>query len=339
MDSLRERFADAFEIGCALGGKLTKDYTAAEVKLIEQHFTNITPENCMKPGPIHPEEKRYDFDLADWLVEFARGRWLNVTGHCLVWHQQCPDWIFMADGKPASRDLVLQRTREHIRTVFSRYRSALQGIDVVNEAIDDGPGYIRRSKWTEHVGDDYVEMAFRYAAEFGEGVRLYYNDYNNELPEKREKTIRLVRDLKSKGLRVDAIGIQGHWMLDRVPMAELERAICDFAALDCDVMITELDLDVVRRETSGANTQAAESGQDDPYVQGCPDDVLQRQAQQYGELFRLFEKHQNKISRVAFWGLHDGRSWLNTWPRKRTNHPLLFDRQCKPKPAATAILG
>lgn len=339
MESLRERFADAFEIGVALGGKLPKDYSPAELELIGQHFNNITPENCMKPGPIHPEEKRYDFALMDALVDFAREYWLNVTGHCLVWHQQCPDWIFEDQGKPASRELVLQRTREHIRQVLTRYRSGLQGIDVVNEAIDDGADYIRKSKWTECVGEDYVEMAFRYACEFGEGIRLYYNDYNIELPEKREKAIRLVRDLKGKGLRVDAIGIQGHWMLDKVPFAEIDKAIGEFAALGCKVMITELDLDVVRRETRGANTAAGEAGSDDPFANGCSDEVLKRQAQQYQELFRLFEKHRKHVTRVTFWGLHDGRSWLNTWPRKRTNHPLLFDRQCKAKPAVAAVTG
>ncbi len=339
MPSLRERFADAFEIGVALGGKLSKDYTPAELELISTQFSNITPENCMKPALIHPEENRYDFATPDDLVAFARQYWLNVTGHCLVWHQQCPDWIFADQGKPAPRDLVLQRTRQHIRQVLSWYRGALQGIDVVNEAIDDGPGYIRKSKWTQCIGDDYVEMAFRFAAEFGEGIRLYYNDYSIEMPEKREKAIRLVRDLKAKGLRVDGIGIQGHWMLDKVPFTELDKAIPEFAALGCKVMITELDLDMVRRETSGANPTAAESARDDPYVNGCPDAVLARQAQQYGELFHLFERHQRHITRVAFWGLHDGRSWLNSWPRKRTNHALLFDRQCRPKPAVAAVVA
>jgi endo-1,4-beta-xylanase len=338
MQSLRERFADAFEMGVALGGMLPDDYSPAELELIRRHFGNITPENCMKASLIHPEEGRFSYALPDALVSFAKQNRMNVTGHCLVWHQQCPDWIFHDQGKPASRELVLRRMREHIRQVLTRYRSGLQGIDVVNEAIDDGADYICKSKWTQHVGDDYVEMAFRYACEFGDGVRLYYNDYNIEMPAKREKTIRLVRDLKGKGLRVDAIGIQGHWMLDQVPLAELDQAISAFAALGCKVMITELDLDVVRRETSGANPAAAERSDDDPFVKACSQDVLKRQAQQYKELFRLFEKQRQHITRVAFWGLHDGRSWLNSWPRKRTNHPLFFDRQSQPKPAVAAVL-
>ena len=339
MLSLRERFVDAFEVGVALGGRLPKDYTSAELELIGTQFNNITPENCMKPALIHPEEGRYDFAVADDLTAFAQQYWLNVSGHCLVWHQQCPDWFFLNQGEPAERDLVLKRMREHIRQVLTRYRKSLQGIDVVNEAIDDGREYIRTSKWKQCVGEDYVEMAFRYANEFGEGIRLYYNDYSIEMPEKREKTIRLIRDLKAKGLRVDGIGIQGHWMLDQVPFSDIDQAIREFAALDCRVMITELDLDMVRRATNGASTAAAEAGRDDPYVNGCPEAVLARQAQQYAELFRLFEKNRRHIKRVSFWGLHDGRSWLNSWPRKRTNHPLLFDRQCQPKPAMAAVVG
>ena len=184
MLSLRERFVDAFEVGVALGGRLPKDYTSAELELIGTQFNNITPENCMKPALIHPEEGRYDFAVADDLTAFAQQYWLNVSGHCLVWHQQCPDWFFLNQGEPAERDLVLKRMREHIRQVLTRYRKSLQGIDVVNEAIDDGREYIRTSKWKQCVGEDYVEMAFRYANEFGEGIRLYYNDYSIEMPEK-----------------------------------------------------------------------------------------------------------------------------------------------------------
>jgi hypothetical protein len=76
----------------------------------------------------------------------------------------------------------------------------------------------------------------------------------------------------------------------------------------------------------------------DPHVDGCPPEVLARQAEQYGRLFRLFRQYDDVILRLSFWNLHDGQSWLNKFPWARVNHPLLFDRQGKPKPAFTAVL-
>jgi len=67
-------------------------------------------------------------------------------------------------------------------------------------------------------------------------------------------------------------------------------------------------------------------------------EMQKKLADDYTRLFELFLKHRDKISRVTFWGLHDGRSWLNSWPRKRTNHALLFDRSLQPKPAAESLL-
>ena len=66
--------------------------------------------------------------------------------------------------------------------------------------------------------------------------------------------------------------------------------------------------------------------------------MLKRQAEQYAQLFRLFRKHADTIARVSFWNLHDGQSWLNDFPWKRVNHPLLFDRDDNPKPAFPAVI-
>ncbi len=105
------------------------------------------------------------------------------------------------------------------------------------------------------------------------------------------------------------------------------------------VMITELDLDVVPRQAPGADPSLHEQNNSNPYPNGCPPELLQRQAEQYARLFALFRKHAGQVSRVTFWGLDDGRSWLNHWPRERTNYPLLWDRAARPKPALAAVLA
>lgn len=337
MAGLKDLYKGQFEIGAALGGRLPDSYSPGELELIRTHFNNITPENCMKPQPIEPEEGRFDWMMADALVEFARAERINVTGHCLVWHSQCPAWFFKDGEKQATREMVLERMKRHIEAVLGRYRGKIQGWDVVNEAIDDGELYIRKSLWKETVGEDYVAKAFEFAQAADPQMPLYYNDYNDELPAKREKTVRLLKDLKTRGLRVDAVGIQGHWCLDKVPFKEIDAAIGEFANLGLDVMITELDLDVVERAAPGADVSAKDASAGDPFANGLPEEVAKRSAEQYAELFAIFRRHKDAISRVTFWGLHDGRSWLNGWPRKRTNHALLFDRQCKAKAAFAAV--
>jgi endo-1,4-beta-xylanase len=332
--SLAQAFAGRMQIGCAVGGTLPGSLDAAETDLVARHFNVFTPENCMKAGLIQPERGRFDFGASDALVGFAEQRGARVVGHTLVWHSQAPAWLFKAG---TSRALALGEMREHIHAVAGRYRGKLQGWDVVNEAITDDGEFLRETPALAAIGPDYLQKAFEFAHEADPGAELYYNDYNIEMPEKRERTLRLLRELQASGVRLDGVGIQGHWQLDQVPFNEIERAIDAYSALGLKVMITELDVDVVRRQASGADLAARPVEVDfDPYRDGCPVDVLERQAEQYAQLFEIFLAHP--VSRVTFWGPHDGHSWLNYWPSRRTNYPLLFDRESQGKPALGRVL-
>ena len=334
--SLRERFARSFEVGTCVGGTLPASLRADELALLERHFAVLTPENCMKPGPTHPERGRFEFAAPDALVGFAEAHRMAVVGHCLCWHQQSPPWLF-ASG--LGREAALAQLREHIHGVAGRYRGRLQGWDVVNEAIAEEGEYLRDTPALRAIGPDFVRQAFELAREADPGARLYYNDYDIERPAKRQRTLRLLRELLASGARVDGVGIQGHWILDQVPFDDIRAAIRDYAALGLTVMITELDIDVVPR-VGGADVGARPDGPaPDPYREGCPEDVLARQAEQYARLFEIFCEPSSRVSRVSLWGLHDGASWLNYWPSKRTNHPLLFDRNCRPKPAFRALVA
>lgn len=349
---LREVFADDFLIGCTLNRNPFVDYSLEEQRLASAHFSALTHENPMKPGRIQPRSGEFEFEEPDAAVEFSQRHEMAMIGHTLVWHQQAADWMFEA----RDRATTLGHLRTHIETVVDRYRSRILGWDVVNEAISDEPeAFLRQSPWTEIVGHDYVVQAFRFAHEVDERVELYYNDYNNERPVKREKTLRLIDAIRLSGTRVDAVGIQGHWELRGIPYDQIEESIQIYAANGLKVMITELDIDVIPRSTSGADIEAGdavnagdagEARLKSPNAlpvrhpadqEECPPEILSLQAEAYRRLFELFRSHREHISRITFWGLHDGRSWLNFWPTRRTNHPLLFDRDLRPKPAFHAI--
>lgn len=327
-------------IGAAVTSHQVVDLALGE--LIAQHFTCLTSENEFKVEHTEPEPGRFDFTAADRIAAFARAHNMRLVGHTLCWHQQAPGWMFQAaDGRPLSRDEGLFNLKRHIAGVAGHFEGRVIGWDVVNEAISDERGkYLRDTPARRSIGDDYIEQAFTFAQAADPAAELYYNDYSNEGPEKRDKVIRLIRDLKARGCRVDAVGIQGHWgiQFQNVP-AELDTAIRAYAAEGVKVCITELDVEVLPRQVNGADLAAVERCLQDPYTDGLPSEVAVKQAKYYEQLFKVITRHRDVVTRVTFWGTHDGTSWLNYWPiRSRTNYPLLWDRDLKPKPAFDAVL-
>jgi endo-1,4-beta-xylanase len=262
---------------------------------------------------------------------------MQLNGHTLIWHSQLS--AFARNIK----DIDSFRTffTNHINTIASRYDGKVYSWDVVNEALNED-GTMRKSVFLEKLGDNYVVEAFRLAQKAAPNTELYYNDYNNEQPKKREGCMALIQKVQKAGVRIDGVGIQGHWHAGKVPFKEIEESIEAYAALGMKVMITELDIEVLPRNFSGAdvNQRLASDPQLNPYVNGIPANVLEQQAKDYENLFRIFLKHKDKVTRITFWGVDDGQSWLNNWPVKgRTNYPLLFDRNLKPKPAFDAVMA
>ena len=338
--SLRQASGGLFVVGVGISDQIaqrTNDWA-----LLTSQFSSVTPENCMKPAVVQPAEGRFDFTQADAFVDFAGRHQLKVVGHCLVWAKddRTPPWFYRDGEKPASRELLLQRMRRHIEAVVGRYRGRIATWDVVNEALDDGTNYLRPSGWEKACGEDFIAAAFEVAHQADPKAVLVYNDYNNEFAAKRQKLIRLVRALRAKNVPLHAIGLQGHYELDHVPFADLEAALVAMRELGMKVVVSELDIDVIPRSKwwAAGGKYREELATLNPYTNGCPAEILQRQAEQYGQLFRLFRRHADVVARVSFWDLHDGQSWLNNFPWRRVNHPLLFDREGRPKPAFDAVI-
>jgi endo-1,4-beta-xylanase len=173
-------------------------------------------------------------------------------------------------------------------------------------------------------------------------AQLYYNDYSLWKTAKRAAAVRLVTSLRERGIRIDGIGEQGHWLLDGPALEDIEATIVDLAKTGKQISITELDVDPLPRpeELIGADVsrRVELTPELDPYVGGLPEGVQERLAQRYRDIFSVFVK-QRALTRVTFWGVTDADTWLNNWPvRGRTNHPLLWDRQGRPKPAFDAVV-
>lgn len=334
------RRASSWATGVGLADRISE--RPADWPLLTSQFSHVTPENCMKPAALRPTEKAWSFEQADKFVAFANSKDLKVVGHCLVWAKddRTPAWFYQDGAAPASKEVLLARMKAHIDTVVGRYKGKIATWDVVNEALDDGKAELRESGWTRAAGEDFIALAFEYAHAADPSAQLIYNDYNNELDGKREKMMALLARLKARKAPVHAVGLQGHYEIDRVPYEALEKTLIALRGIGMKVVVSELDIDVIPRGRWWADggSHHAEMAKIDPYADGCPPEVLARQAEQYARLFRLFRKYEDVIARVSFWNLHDGQSWLNDFPWKRVNHPLLFDRQGKPKPAFDAVI-
>ena len=339
LPSLKETFKNDFLIGVAINAWQIEEKDTAGDMLIEQQFNAVTPENIMKAEIIEPSWNQFNFDEADKLVVFAAKNNIQVNAHNLIWHSQLPAFMHHMQ----SADSVKQYFEHHITTVASRYDGKVYSWDVVNEALNED-GTLRKDVFLDKLGDNYIVEAFRLAQKASPHSKLYYNDYNIEQPAKRAGAIALIKKIQAAGVRIDGVGIQGHWRADNVPMKDIEESIKEFSALGIEVMFTELDLGVLRNPWDNATADVSATAKGDstmnPYKNGLPDSVEQKQAKAYADLFALFLKYKNNVSRVTFWGVNDGQSWLNDWPiRGRTNYPLLFDRNFQPKPAFYSVIA
>lgn len=341
--SLKEALKGKFYIGTALSTRYIYERDPRADSLIKYQFDAIVAENCMKSMHLQPREGEFFWDEADRFVEFGEANGMWITGHCLIWHSQAPRWFFVDEnGDDVSREVLIERMKNHIHTVVGRYKGRVKGWDVVNEAIMEN-GSLRESKFYRIIGKDFLNLAFQFAHEADPDAELYYNDYNEWYPGKVEAIVKMVREFKAAGIRIDGIGMQGHIGMDNPSIDEYRAAIDAYAGAGMKVMITELDMSALprpdRNSSSNIADTAAYRAAINPYVAGLPADVSAQWNAKMGEFFKLFIENSDKITRVTFWGVTDETSWKNGFPvRGRTDYALPFDRRYRAKPVVGEIV-
>lgn len=335
---LKEAFKSNFLIGSAVNDNLVSKKDSLGEQIVLTEYNTITPENSMKWMYMEPEQGKFEFETADKYIDFSTKNDIAFIGHNLVWHSQLAGWV----EKIESKEELSASLKNHVQTVAARYSGKIHGWDVVNEALNED-GTLRNSLFLKQLGPDYLINSFKWAEEADPKAELYYNDYNMTRQEKRAGAIKLVKDIQSSGARIDGIGMQAHWGLEDPTLEEIETSILEYSDLGIQVMITEFDITVLPNpwDLEGAEVSQNFEGSEhmNPYTKELPDSVNTQLAQRYKDIFSLFKKHSDKISRVTFWGINDGVSWLNSWPiEDRTNYPLLFDREYNRKPAYYSVL-
>ena len=324
---LKDYYSNYFPVGVAVA---PNSFEGDSKELILNQFNSMTPENVMKMGEIHPEKDRFNWEPADKIARFAKENNLKMRGHALVWHQQTGPWIFKAENGNASvsKQELLKRMKTHIDSVVSRYKGTIYAWDVVNEAIsDDSTEFLRASEWYKIAGEDFLIKAFEYAHEADPDAKLFYNDYNAIIPEKRDRIYKLLKMLVDRDVPIDGVGIQGHWSIYGPSEEELRKAIDMYASLGLDVQITELDVSLYPWEKE---QRALKTGESDEFT----DELQQKQIDAYKMFFKVFRDYQDVLTGVTFWNISDRHTWLDKYPVEgRKNYPLLFDEDYKPKKA------
>jgi endo-1,4-beta-xylanase len=319
MTSLKEQYKDYFKIGAAVNERVIKTHKDILVK----HFNSITCENEMKYSSVCNKKGDYDFTHADHIAAFARNNNMALRGHTFTWHNQTPEWIF----QDANKEILIERLKNHIITLGKRYQSDIYCWDVVNEAIEDKSDIIiRDSGWSRIIGENFMEDVFRIAKEILPETKLFYNDYNETNPVKREKIYNTIKAMIEKGVPVDGIGMQCHFNLYNPTIDELKTSIELYAKLGLRIHITELDVSLFAFE--------------DSTILDKPNDaLLNKQAECYGDIFKVFREYKDIIDCVTLWGVADDSTWLDNFPvPNRKNWPLLFDESHMPKVAFYRIM-
>lgn len=342
--SLKDVIGKYFLFGAAVDTSVTRGHNPAVANIVTTHFNSVVAENCMKGEEIHPEENRYEWADADKFMAFAEQNSLEVIGHCLVWHSQPPKWMFTYEnGDTVSRYVLIDRMYHHINTVMQRYKGRIKGWDVVNEAVNDD-GTMRQSPYYRIIGPDYIKMAFQFAHAADPDAELYINDFSMAKPAKRAAYMRIVKELQNTpGVRIDAIGMQSHNGMDYPDLTEYEKTIEDFASLGLKVMMTEFEVNALPNPENFGGAEISQNFEYEqrlnPYKNGMPKKAQKAFTQRYMEFFKIFWRHRHQIARVNMWGVTDTNTWLNDFPVKgRTNYPLLFGRDNKPKPVVGEII-
>ncbi len=347
LPSLAEKYKKNFLIGNVMNAGQTGDPEVTA--MFKRQYNVVTAENDMKPQYVGPWKDEFNFINSDAIVDWAQKNGLKVHGHTLIWHSQSASWLTKGDdGMELTRAEAKANLQAYIAGVAGHFKGKILSWDVVNEALDGGmdepnnwrsalregsPWFIAYANGADaskgQSGGDYIYDAFVAARLADPAATLYYNDYNETAEWKREAMALMAEDLnaywkrdprnkqKSRKL-IEGLGMQAHYWVDDLNVAEVDATIARFVKAGVKVSITELDIP--------AGTY---SNQKTPPLS---DEDAAKQAKLYAQLFEVFMKYKGKIERVTFWGKADSQSW------RGNGSPALFDRQFAAKPAFNAVL-
>ena len=329
--SIYKALSSYFPVGAAVD--LT-DLSGPHSQLLTTHFDSMTPGNEMKWSSVENSKGTYTYGDADSEVGLATCNHMRVRGQNLVWAtgQQTPAYA-TGDGtnSAANQAVVTANIQEHIQSEVQHFGTQVYAWDVVNEPLDPTQSdCLAHGPFYQVLGASYLDVAFKAAKQYAPaGTKLFLNEYSTADPDRLACLVRVVRELRSRGVPVDAIGHEMHSAINYPSIDAVIQSIDTVARHfpGIDQQITEFDLSVYN---AGDNTS--------DYGSNIPPSVLAEQGWLYQQYFEAFRRLRGKVSAVTIWGMADDDTWLDSFPVNRTDYPLPFDHQLQAKPAYWGIV-
>jgi endo-1,4-beta-xylanase len=203
---------------------------------------------------------------------------------------------------------------------------------VVNEPLDPTqPDCLEHGPFYNVLGKSYIDIALKAAREYApEGTELFINDYSTSDPARLACLVRVVRDLKERGIPIDAVGHETHVNINYPTPAAMEHAFRTVGELGVDQQVTEFDMSVY-----DAGDDTSNYGADGGTV---PLSIIAQQGYLYQQYFDVFRRSKRYLSGVTLWGMADDDTWLDSFPISRLDLPLPFDTELQAKPAYWGIV-
>ncbi len=330
--SIFETLSAYFPVGAAVD---STDVSGPHEQLLTKHFNSITSENDMKWSSVESTLGNYTFGAADTEVGVAVCHDMRVRGQNLVWStgEQTPSYAF-GDGtnSPANQATVTGNIQEHIKGEVTHFGSQVYAWDVVNEPLDPTePDCLYHGPFYQVLGKSYIDVALLAAREYApSGTKLFINDYSTADPDRLACLVRVVKDLKNRGIPIDAVGHEMHNNINYPSPSAVENAIRTVAELGVDQQVTEFDLSVYDAGDDTSN-YGANGGT-------VPSSIIAEQGYLYEHYFDVFRRMRRQLSGVTFWGMADDDTWLDSFPISRLDLPLPFDTELQAKPAYWGIV-
>ena len=330
--SIYKAFSDFFPIGAAVD---TTDLSGAHAQLLTTHFDSMTPGNDLKWSSVEPSLGTYDYTNGDALVGEAVCSNMKVRGQNLVWAtgEQTPAYA-TGDGtnSPANQATVTANIQEHIQNEVQHFGSKVYAWDVVNEPLDPSqPDCLVHGPFYNVLGASYLDIAFKAAKQYAPaGTKFFINEYSTTDPARLACLVKVVRELRDRGVPINAIGHEMHNQINYPTTESMVQAVETVHEHfpELEQQITELDMSIYNAGDTTSN-----------YGNNVPASALAEQGWLYKKYFDAFRRLRGKISAVTLWGMADDDTWLDSFPVNRTDYPLPFDMRLQAKPAYWGILG
>jgi endo-1,4-beta-xylanase len=329
--SIFQTLAPFFRVGAEVD--LT-DLSGPHNQLLAKHFDSITSGNDMKWSSVEASLGTYTYENADSEVGMAVCNEMHVRGHNLVWStgEQTPAYA-TGDGtnSAANQATVTANIQEHIQSEVQHFGTAVYAWDVVNEPIDPTqPDCLYHGPFYQVLGKSYIDVALRAARQYApSGTLLFINDYSTTDPDRLACLVRVIRDLRQRGIPLDGLGHEMHNDINYPSADAVVHAVDTIHEnfRDLDQQVTEMDVSVYN---AGDNTSN--------YAPTVPPSLIAEQGWLYKQYFDALRRLRGKISAVTFWGFADDDTWLDSFPIDRLDAPLPFDTELQAKPAYWGIV-